>query len=466
MPQRAFLLWLTGTLACSAATEPPAVATVSIGPVTPVLASGGTVQLQAEALSTNGKTLTGKPVLWASSNSQIASVTQAGLVTAGNILGGNPENVIISATIDGVSGSLTMAIQPVPVASITLSSAKMTVAQTDTVRIQAQIKGASGESLTGRVVEWSVEDPSFAAVSSSGLVTAKKSAGDFVVRASVGSISGTVRLTAACFVRTVPIGVAIAGAVDNTDCPRPLLPGYYSDFLRFTLSQSGFVRHTTTIAAGVLATLGASTVQDSSARHWAYDLVTIGSGNPTEAALYGRGTFRMDLRNEVQETTIPYSYRVDTAASTVSTCVEHFVVVGAGVQVDRNLNTCQIENRYHHYYTFLLFAGQTITLDAKSFDYNIDPLMCIGYSLAVDWITCNDDILPLRDARIVLAIQNTGWYDFVVTTSAANNTRGIYQLTATSSPASIMSNVFTVPARAHRAVQAKDRSIPQIKTAY
>jgi Bacterial Ig-like domain (group 2)/Electron transfer DM13 len=62
--------------------DPDAVATVEIVPVTTSLAVGAKVQLQAVVKNINGNVLNGKVVEWFSENSSIISVTASGLVEA------------------------------------------------------------------------------------------------------------------------------------------------------------------------------------------------------------------------------------------------------------------------------------------------------------------------------------------------------------------------------------------------
>jgi hypothetical protein len=452
--------FIFGVISCSGATEPPAVASVAISPNTSTLASGATVQLAASVLGDNGKSLTGKTVLWSSSNTQVASVSQTGLVTAGSILSGTSENVTISASVDGITGALTLSVQPVPVASVSVSSTKTTIPQTDTVRVSAEVKGAGGQALTGRTIEWTVSDTSMASVSSSGLVTSKKSSGVIVVQAKVGGVSGTASLTAICFHRPVGGGINYAGTVDNTDCPSASAGLFYDSF-RFSTTQSAFIQPTVTLSASTSATLGVSVVQDTSLRHFSWDFSQGGSGQLLSPVLYGKGTFRMALRSETVGQVVPYTYRLSASSAVTSGCEEMYVVIGQEVLIDRNLNTCPINQRNHHYYTFYLVAGQQVTLDATS--TLIDSYMCLGASGANAWTTCVDDYLFSFDSKINFTVASTGWYDFVVTTSAADNSSGVYRLKIVSSPVFLMGDLQQIVLRPKSGIRAQDRPMPVLK---
>jgi acetyl esterase/lipase len=66
-----------------------------------IAAGGGTVQLTATVRDQNGNVLTGRPVTWSSSQSGLAAVSSAGLVTGGSGVG----SVTITAVSGGVSGT-------------------------------------------------------------------------------------------------------------------------------------------------------------------------------------------------------------------------------------------------------------------------------------------------------------------------------------------------------------------------
>jgi len=91
------------------------VATVSVSPSSLSLTVGQTGTFAATARDSTGGTLTGRTVTWTSSNTGIASVSAGGVVTA--VAAGT---ATISATIDGKSGSGSVAITapaPAPVTS-------------------------------------------------------------------------------------------------------------------------------------------------------------------------------------------------------------------------------------------------------------------------------------------------------------------------------------------------------------
>ncbi len=81
------------------------VASVSVSPTSASLTIGQTVQLTATPKDANGTALTGRIVTWGSSNSTVASVSASGLVT-----GLTAGSVIVTATSEGKSGTVAVAV--------------------------------------------------------------------------------------------------------------------------------------------------------------------------------------------------------------------------------------------------------------------------------------------------------------------------------------------------------------------
>ena len=126
LPRTALAALVLGlATACSDPSGPgDDVATVHVEPVGRELTSGETVQLTAEARNTNGQPVDGGPATWNSSDDEIASVSATGLLTA-RATG----STLITATIDGHTGSTTVTVvcsNDVPVAG-TLAPGQLTV---------------------------------------------------------------------------------------------------------------------------------------------------------------------------------------------------------------------------------------------------------------------------------------------------------------------------------------------------
>ena len=167
-------------------------ASVRISPTSLSLNAGATGTLSAQALDANQNVLTGRVVAWASQNPAIATVSNAGVVTAVNA-----GSTVLTATIEGKSATAAVSVNPAPlapVASVSVQLANANLSQGQTTQATATLKDASGNVLTGRTVTWTSLDTAVATVNSSGLVTAKNG-GTVAIVAQSGSVNGSASLT-------------------------------------------------------------------------------------------------------------------------------------------------------------------------------------------------------------------------------------------------------------------------------
>lgn len=160
------------------------VAWVELTPATSSISVGGSAQLTAVAKDEAGRILSGRPMGWISSNTQVATVA-AGLV-AGVAAG----SALIIATAEGKSDTATITVTFVPVASVTVSPSSTNVSIGAVVQLTATTRDASGNTLTGRPVSWASNNTGFATVSSSGAVTGV-AAGSATITATSEGIAGS-----------------------------------------------------------------------------------------------------------------------------------------------------------------------------------------------------------------------------------------------------------------------------------
>src|SRR4029077_13121573 len=102
----------SGTAAVTVASVP--VATVTVTPSPASVQQGATVQLTATPKDANGNPLSGRVVSWASNNTAVATVNGSGLVT-----GVAAGTATITATSESKSGTSSITVASVPVASVT-----------------------------------------------------------------------------------------------------------------------------------------------------------------------------------------------------------------------------------------------------------------------------------------------------------------------------------------------------------
>ena len=191
---------------------PPPVASVDVTPTTATILVGGTVQLTATPKSANGTPLD-RPVTWASNNPAAATVDAAGLVT-----GVGAGVATISATSEGKTGTASVGVGVVPVASVDVTPPSASVAVGGSVQLTATPKDGNGNPLTGRTVTWTRSDPAIGWVDANGLVLGL-SPGDVTITATVEGHTGTSVVT----VTPLPPGspVVFIGAGDIASCPLP-----------------------------------------------------------------------------------------------------------------------------------------------------------------------------------------------------------------------------------------------------
>jgi hypothetical protein len=153
------------------------VASVAVGPASPALVEGDSVQLSATPKNASGVALTGKTVSWSSSATAIATVSDKGVVT-----GVKSGTVTITATVDGANGTLDIVVNKgVP---LVLES---TQAANDSI-------GPAGGTIT--------------ATSATGLVYT------LTVPANALATPRRITMTPVKTIRTLPLTGGVLGAVD------------------------------------------------------------------------------------------------------------------------------------------------------------------------------------------------------------------------------------------------------------
>ncbi|MBK8248727.1 MAG: Ig-like domain-containing protein [Gemmatimonadetes bacterium] len=249
---------------------PIPVASVTVSPGSGSVTVGQTIQLSATTAAAGGQTLSGRVVAWTSSANGVATVSSTGLVTAIA-----PGSATITATSEGITGTSSITVAAVPIASIRVTPDAVTVSAGQTVQLTAQALDAEGNVLN-RPITWSSDLATRATVSASGLVTAV-SAGEVRISARSGTTLGisTVTVTqvpiARIDVSPPTVSVLVGGTQQLTATPRDAagnaLPGRGITWLTgapsvATVSQTGLV---TGVASGSALVFAASEGQSGSA---------------------------------------------------------------------------------------------------------------------------------------------------------------------------------------------------------
>lgn len=206
-----------------------AVASVVVTPTASSLPVGGSIPLRAEAHDAAGGLVAGTTIFWSSSDTTVAVVSSAGVVTARAV--GSAQ---VAASAAGQSAVATITVVPVPVASVAVVPGSGTVSVGATMSLTAVAYDSAGRTLSGRPVTWASGTPGVASVDAKGSVTGV-SAGTAQITATVGGRSGgatiTVALAPVAAVAVTPGSLALTvGQVGSltavaTDAAGNVLPG-------------------------------------------------------------------------------------------------------------------------------------------------------------------------------------------------------------------------------------------------
>jgi uncharacterized protein YjdB len=171
--------------------EVESIASITVTPSTASIPVGASLSLLATPKDASDNALADRAVSWKSQNTAIATVSSAGVVKAVA-----PGTATITATSEGKSGTsvVTVTAPVVPVASVTLSPATLSLDPGTTRAISAFIKDAAGNLLSGRELAWASSNTAVATVGSDGVVKAV-AAGMATITATSEGKSGAVAVT-------------------------------------------------------------------------------------------------------------------------------------------------------------------------------------------------------------------------------------------------------------------------------
>lgn len=269
------------------------VSTVLVTLDSSTLAVSHTAHASAVAKDASGNILTGRAVSWTSDTPAVAAIDP----TSGVVIGVSPGTAKLTATVGGTTGTITITITRIPVATVavTLDSASLQVGHT--AHATAVTMDANGNVLTGRVVGWSSGTPSVAMIdAATGVITAV-TAGPAQITATVEGKTGSATITVTALPPTAlritgvvsPLAIddnatAIAGAslADASGQPVANLPTGYTINWSSTATATATVTRgspasTATIAGqrGGRAIISASLVQTSTGTTISTDAVTV-----------------------------------------------------------------------------------------------------------------------------------------------------------------------------------------------
>ena len=176
------------------------VSAVEVTPGAGIVLPGTTLRLMAEAQDANAHVVEGAEFSWASSDTTVAVVDTAGLVT-----GAAEGEVEVSAASSGVTGRAQLeVVEPAPAAVVVAPDTVVLEALGDTLRLMAEVQDQIGRPMSDEAVMWVASDTLVASVDSMGLLTAVGN-GAAAITANAGPISGEAAVQVMQVARTVVV---------------------------------------------------------------------------------------------------------------------------------------------------------------------------------------------------------------------------------------------------------------------
>lgn len=175
-------------------TEPPRAAGITISPAEAELdAIGATVQFTASVRDGNDRAIVNAAVSWTSGNTEVATVTDDGLVTARK-----NGSAVVTAVAGQFHATAAVTVSQA-VARIELAPASVTLTKTDgALRVDAAAKDRNGHLVPNAQLVWASSDPLVVSVNALGILEARSN-GNARITASSGGVSAGVEVTVSGF---------------------------------------------------------------------------------------------------------------------------------------------------------------------------------------------------------------------------------------------------------------------------
>jgi trimeric autotransporter adhesin len=173
------------------ADEPIPVTEIAVSPTSMQVATGGTAAIDVEVKDASGNVVRDRRVVWASSNPNVATVSENGVVT-----GVSTGRADIAATSEGKSAiaAVTVVSTPAVVASVRIVPDRVSLLVAGAANLVATAYDSRGVAIGGRPVVWTTNNVTVAAVSQTGRVTALLP-GTAVITAVIDGRSATSTVT-------------------------------------------------------------------------------------------------------------------------------------------------------------------------------------------------------------------------------------------------------------------------------
>jgi hypothetical protein len=218
--------------------SPAALISIAVGATQATLPLGGTAQLTALGSYTDGSiTDLTSSVSWTSSSPGAVAVSSAGAIST-KAVGAS----VISASLSGISGTVSLSVSPAAIVSIAVNASRQSLALGNSEQLTATgtYTDGSTKDLTSSAT-WSSSLPGVIAISNTGSVTAK-SVGTAVVSVSFSSVTGNITGSANLSASNAAL-VSIAVSAGNPSLPlgsseQLIATGSYTDGTTKDLTSS------------------------------------------------------------------------------------------------------------------------------------------------------------------------------------------------------------------------------------
>lgn len=162
------LFTLLAALGCRGFFTKPVLTGITVGPPSPTVGQGSTLQMTATGTFDDGSTDRVSNVSWSSSSPDIATISSSGVVT-----GVATGSTTITATSGSISGTVTLNVTNGNLTAITISPANpvLTSGQQQAFTATATVGGQTTDVTNS--VTWSSSNTSVATITSGGVATAQ-----------------------------------------------------------------------------------------------------------------------------------------------------------------------------------------------------------------------------------------------------------------------------------------------------
>ena len=163
-----------------------AASTVLVSPEPATVIAGQSLDLVATLRDGGGQIIMGRTIQWISSSSTVAVVS-----STGRVRGVSPGVARIDAVVDAVTGSTTVTVVRVPIATVSVSLTASSITVGATSQASAVARDSAGDVLTGRAIAWTSSHPAVSTISVTGVVTAIAIGTTSIVATSEGTSGQT-----------------------------------------------------------------------------------------------------------------------------------------------------------------------------------------------------------------------------------------------------------------------------------